>query len=71
MQAAVITAFLLDNGWDINATGTKEHKKCSASNIRQGKIETWDARYTSHMMKTMFIFCIENNLTKLEINIFT
>ena len=35
MQAAVITAFLLDNGWDINATGTKEHNGRGGGSIRR------------------------------------
>ena len=33
MQAAVITAFLLDNGWDINATGTKERTPMSFAEL--------------------------------------
>lgn len=35
MQAAVITAFLLDNGWDINATGTKKHNGRGGGSIER------------------------------------
>lgn len=35
MQAAVITAFLLDNGWDINATGTKEYNGRGGGSIER------------------------------------
>ena len=35
MQAAIITAFLLDNGWDINATGTKKHNGREGDSIER------------------------------------